>query len=645
MSGLLSIGKSAMFANYAALQTVGNNIANANTPGYSRQQIQLADAPAQFTGSGFFGKGVTVATVRRAYDQLLTTQATSAGSTAAGDSARLDKLTQLENVFPIGTSGIGYAAGDLLNAFVDVSSNPTDASARQVALGKAQELASRFRDAGEQLSGLQTAVAQDVKASVGAINALARQVAALNQQIGALKGSGQPPNHLLDERDQLISDISKHINVTTLASDDGSLGVFVGGGRNLVLGGVANTLKAVPDSFDPAKVQIALSEGTTDRLIPADALSGGSIAGLLKFQNDDLTHATRLLGQMATAITGAVNRQQSLGLDLGQPAGRGAPIFSVGNARVLGASGNAGTAQFGVSVSNAAQVQASDYDLAFDGSNYSLTRQPGGQAVTGSPFTPALMAAGVSVDGLTLQLSAGTAQAGDRFLVQPAALAAQSMQLVLTDPRGLAAASPFTAGTGANNLGTASVASVRAVSPSAAPSLTADITFTSNTGDYNWSLNDGTTVTTGSGTWAAGTPIALGGFELRLDGVPKSGDTAKVASTRSPAGNNGNALEFVKLGDSALVGNTATQAGLNITDAYASALASIGVRVQGGKTAAGISTVLAGDAETARSNKAGVNLDEEAARLIQFQQSYQAAAKILQVAQAIFDTLLQTAAR
>ena len=186
---------------------------------------------------------------------------------------------------------------------------------------------------------------------------------------------------------------------------------------------------------------------------------------------------------------------------------------------------------------------------------------------------------------------------------------------------------------------------MRAVSPSAAPSLTADITFTSNTGDYNWSLNDGTTVTTGSGIWAAGTPIALGGFELRLDGVPKSGDTAKVASTRSPAGNNGNALEFVKLGDSALVGNTATQAGLNITDAYASALASIGVRVQGGKTAAGISTVLAGDAETARSNKAGVNLDEEAARLIQFQQSYQAAAKILQVAQAIFDTLLQTAAR
>ena len=645
MSGLLSIGKSAMFANYAALQTVGNNIANANTPGYSRQQIQLADAPAQFTGSGFFGKGVTVATVRRAYDQLLTTQATSAGSTAAGDSARLDKLTQLENVFPIGTSGIGYAAGDLLNAFVDVSSNPTDASARQVALGKAQELASRFRDAGEQLSGLQTAVTQDVKASVGAINALARQVATLNQQIGALKGSGQPPNHLLDERDQLISDISKHINVTTLASDDGSLGVFIGGGRNLVLGGVANTLKAVPDSFDPAKVQIALSEGTTDRLIPADALSGGSIAGLLKFQNDDLTHATRLLGQMATAITGAVNRQQSLGLDLGQPAGRGAPIFSVGNARVLGASGNAGTAQFGVSVSNAAQVQASDYELAFDGSNYSLTRQPGGQAVTGSPFTPALMAAGVSVDGLTLQLSAGTAQAGDRFLMQPAALAAQSMQLVLTDPRGLAAASPFTAGTGANNLGTASVASVLAVSSAAAPSLTADITFTSNTGDYNWSLNDGTTVTTGSGTWAAGTPIALGGFELRLDGVPKSGDTAKVASTRSPAGNNGNALEFVKLGDSALVGNTATQAGLNITDAYASALASIGVRVQGGKTAAGISTVLAGDAETARSNKAGVNLDEEAARLIQFQQSYQAAAKILQVAQAIFDTLLQTAAR
>ena len=642
MSGLLSVGKSAMFASYAALQTTGNNIANANTVGYSRQSVQLADAAGQFTGSGFFGKGVNVVAVQRAYNELLTVQAGAASSVAAADSARLAKLTQLEGVFPIGSNGIGAAAGNLLNSFVDISSNPTDSSARQVALSSAQELASRFRNAGEQLSALQSGVMLDMRSAVTAVNSLAQQVGRLNEQISALKGTGQPPNKLLDERDRIVSDIGKLINVTTQPAEDGSLGVFIGAGQNLVLGSVVNSLRVVADNFDPAKAQVALRDGSTDRLIAQSSFTGGSISGLLKFQNDDLSEATRLLGQMATAISGALNQQQSLGLDLGQPAGRGAPILSTSGARVLPAWSNGGNAQVAASVSDPAQVQASDYELLFDGANYSITRQPDGQAITGSPFTPALLAAGVNIDGLAIQLNAGTAQAGDRFLVQAAATAAQSMRVVLTDPRGLAAASPFTGSAGVDNRGTATVASVLATGAASVPSLSADFVFTNDTGDYNWTLDDGTSVTTGTGTWTAGSPITLGAFTMSLDGVPRSGDSLRVASTVSPAGNNGNALAFVKLGEAALVGRSATQNGMNITDAYASALASVGVRVQGGTTASKISTVLADDAETARSNEVGVNLDEEAARLIQFQQSYQAAAKILQVAQTIFQTLLQT---
>ncbi len=644
MSGLISIGSTAMFANYAVLQTTGNNIANANTPGYSRQSVQLADIAAQFSGAGFFGKGVNVVTVQRAYDDLLTVQAGTANSIAAADSARLDKLTQLEGLFPIGSSGIGSAAGDLLNSFVDISSNPTDSSARQAALSNAQELASRFRHAGEQIAGLQSGVTLDLRGAVSSVNSLAKQVGLLNEQIRALKGTGQPPNNLLDERDRVVGDIGKLIGVTTLPADDGSVGVFIGGGQNLVLGSVVNSLSVTADTFDPSKSQVTLRDGSSDRLIPQSAFSGGAIAGLLKFQNEDLSEATRLLGQLAAAISGAVNEQQSLGLDLGQPAGRGVPIFAVSDARVLAAGSNAGTAQFAASVSNSAQVQASDYELQFDGTNYSITRSPAGQAIIGSPFTPAVLAAGLSVDGVTIQLSAGTAQPGDRFLLQPAATAAQTMRLVLTDPRGLAAAAPFTGSAGVDNRGTATVASVLATSAASVPSQRADFVFTSNTGDYNWTLDDGTTVTSGTGTWAPGTPITLGGFALNLDGVPKSGDTLKVASTVSPAGNNGNALAFLKLGETALVGLSATQRGMNITDAYASALAGVGVRVQSGTTASKISTALASDAATARSNKVGVSLDEEAARLIQFQQAYQAAAKILQVAQTIFQTLLQTGA-
>ena len=644
MSSLMAIGKTAMFANYAALQTTGNNIANANTAGYSRQETQLADAPSQFTGSGFFGKGVMVTTVSRAYSQLLTNQAISSSSTAAADNARVDKLTQLENVFPIGSAGVGYAAGEFLNSFVDVSNNPGDSSARQVVLSQAQELSARFRAAGDQLSSLQSGVSQDMKAQVAHVNSLATQVARLNAQISTFNGSGQPPNQLLDQRDQLVGQIAAVINVTTIAADDGSVGVFIGGGQNLVLGGNANTIKAVPDEFDPAKTMLTLSQGTRSSRLAPDSLIGGSLAGLMKFQNEDLTAANNLLGQMAAAVGGAVNKQQSLGLDLGQPARAGAPIFAVGAPRVMGAAGNTGTATLSVTVSDASRLQASDYALSFDGSNYTLTRAADNSIVVGSPFAPAALAAGVQFDGVTLQLTGGTAAANDRFLLQPVGAAAQNMQTVLGSARGLAAAAPFTGSIGVNNTGTATLKSLVAVNPTYNGALSASIAFTSNTGDYTWTMSD---ATTGTGTWTAGTPISLNGFELSLDGVPKSGDTVSVSPTVSVGANNGNALGFARLAVAGVVSptgaNATNAAGVSVTDAYASVLADIGVRVQGGKTAASLSTAVASQAETARANQAGVNLDEEAARLIQFQQSYQAAAKILQVAQAVFDTLLKAA--
>jgi len=645
MSALMSIGKTALYANYAALQTVGNNIANANTPGYSRQEAQLADAPSQFSGSGFFGKGVQLTTIARSYDQLLTQQAVASSSTAAADSARSDKLDQLEQVFPIGEDGVGYAAGQLLNSFVDVSNNPSDASSRQVVLSQAQELASRFHAAGDQLSSLQTGVSQDIRAQVASVNTYATQVAQLNAQIASLKGAGQPPNQLLDQRDQLIGQIAQIVNVTTIAADDGSVGVFIGGGQSLVLGSNTNTIKAVPDQYDPAKMTLTMSEAGVNRQIPASSLAGGSLSGLMRFQNEDLTAANNLLGQMAAAISGAVNKQQSLGLDLGSPSGPGAPIFSVGTPRVLASSNNSGTAAISVSTNNAAQLQASDYTLAFDGTSYTLTRNSDQTAVAGSPYTPAALAAGVQVDGMTIQLTGGTPAVNDRFLLQPVATAAQNMQTVLANPNGLAAASPFTGTLGVSNTGTASISSLTAVNPGYNGTLSTDITFTSATGDYSWAMSDGST---GTGTWTAGTPISLNGYQLQLAGVPKAGDKVSVTPTSSVISNNGNALAFSNLADTGIVsatGATATSAkSMSITDAYASALADIGVRAQGAKTAASMSSAVASQAQTARANASGVNLDEEAAKLIQYQQSYQAAAKILQVAQSIFDTLLQTAA-
>lgn len=650
-STLMNIGQRAMYASYASLQTTSNNIANANNAGYSRQTTVLTTAGGQFRGNGFYGQGVEVQTVTRAYDSFLTTQALNSSAIASADQARLSQLKMLEGVFPLGESGLGFAAGQLVNSFVDVANNPQDLSARQVVLTRANDLAARFKSAADQLSQLQSGVKQDVQTAVSTVNSLAKQVAKLNLEIAGTRGTGHTPNDLLDQRDALVKEIASYIHVTALNADDGSVSLFVAGGQSLVLGTQTNALKAVADDFDPAKIQIAMADGATNRVLDPSSFGGGSLAGLMRFQNEDLANANALLGQMAVALSGALNEQQSLGLDLGKPPSAGSPILSVGTPRALHDKGNTGDAAFTVSIASYSQVQASDYELKFDGTNYNLTRLSDG-AVAGGPYTPGDLAAGVTVDGMTITLGSGNAGTNDRFLLQPVSTAAAYIQTVMSNPNGIAAASPVTGNVAATNTGTGTIASVRAVSTTLDRTQTANITFTSDTGDYDWQMLDanGAVVSSGTGTWTAGQPITLNGFELKLNGVPRTGDGFTVSPTVNSAGNNGNALAFVDLASKAIVGGSTLPdgtpvAGKSITDAFASAISEIGVRVQSGQYAADTSGAVASEAESVRANHAGVNLDEEAAKLIQFQQSYQASAKVLQIAQTIFDTLLQMTSR
>ena len=646
-SALFSIATRAMLSQQTAMNTVSHNIANANVPGYSRQQAEMGTALGQFSGGGFVGRGVQVQTVTRTYSEFLTRQASVTRSQSAHDAARSEQLRRLEQVFLGGEQGLGAATNQFLDAMVDVASRPQDLSARQVVLGRASELASRFKTAAADLDQMQTGVNQELSVSVARVNELSAHIASVNNLIAEQQGLGHEPNDLLDQRDQLIAELSGYVGVTTIEADDGTLGVFVAGGQRLVLGAQSVPLVIEPDAFDRTRMTVSISEiDGISRPLDEELLGSGSIGGLLRFQNDDLVHARNLIGQMAAAVAYSVNEQQSLGLDLGTPPGTGAPIFALGAPQALAADTNArdGAGNFvsdvSLTVDDASLLVASEYDLAYDAGAWQLTRRSDGLVRT--------VNSGDVVDGLRIDLGTPAPATSDRFLLQPLTRVAQSMARVLDDPRGIAAASPVTAAVGSTNTGTASVSSLKVVDPAVNPQLTATINFNSNTGNYTWELRDRDTnalAGSGSATWTAGEPITLNGFELELSGVPRSGDAFSVEKTAFPGSNNGNALALAGLRDRELVGGVpdgsgGVMRGATFSDAWAGALADVGVRVQGAFMATDLSGQNAAAAQEALTSYTGVNLDEEAARLMQHQQSFQAAAKILQAAQTIFDTLL-----
>jgi len=655
MSGspLMSLGIKAMNANFAALQTTGNNIANANVAGYSRQQVELSTAPGQFTGSGYFGRGVNVDTVSRSHDALLAREAMGAKSLSAMDAARLSQLNRLELIFKPGESGLGHAVNQFLNSMVDVSSRPGDGSARQVVLSRAGEMTARFNAAGAAISELQAGVTSDIRAAVADTNALTQGIAQANDRIASVRGLGQPANDLLDERDRLIARLGEKFQLSQIAAADGTVGIFISGGQRLVLGSQVSKLVVTQDESNPAAVAVGVQDGPNVRLLQDKSLGGGAVAGLLRFQNRDLVDGANLIGRLAASVGSAVNTQQQRGLSLKPQGAEGAPLMfglgagfgAAGSQRALphaqnvrGPAGPLGSVSF--TITDPAVLQASDYQIEVTAGVASIRRLPDGSS---SP-----VADGDVVDGVKISFGAIGPQEGDRFLLRPVGRAALDMTRLMDDPRDLAAASALVATMAATNTGTGRVGGLTVTAvPLPFPGQTETITFNrllpAQVVDgvaYNF-----TTTSSLNGVpvpWNAGTPVrGANGFEIQIEGVPGEGDVLSVQPTPVSAigSNNGNVNAMLALRDAALVdGQTAT-------DAYALAMSDVGVRVQAGRTAADLSGAVADQARAVLGSATGVNLDEEAARLIQFQQNYQAAAKMLQVAQTLFDVLLQTAGR
>lgn len=454
---LLNVGARALLANQVALQTAGHNIANVNTPGYSRQTVVLQTVQGQFTGGGYIGQGVDVQTILRNQSELLTRQSAAAGSTQAADIVRSERLRQLQEVFSGGTAGLGAAINDMMNAFSDVVSSPTDITARTVVLTRLDETAARMRTAGERLNELQYTVTEQLQSSVTTINSLAKQMANINEQIARANGNGQSPNDLLDQRDQIIRDINQYVQTTQIPADDGTVGLFVAGSQPLVLGTTASSLSIDDATQFPASGQIKLffnRPGAPPVEMDENVLGGGSVSGLLRFNNNDLTEGRNLLGRMAMAIGMTMNDQQNLGLTLdGLP---GKDLFAL-PASMPGYTNGAGVGT--VSFTGPTQFAASDYEIRFTtGTAGQVVRLSDGKS---TPFTSAANLATLQIDGLNFNLTT-PGNPGERMLFKPFSTAANNIQALVYSPRDLAVANPINAAMGTANGGTMQLGGLKA---------------------------------------------------------------------------------------------------------------------------------------------------------------------------------------
>ncbi len=575
-SGIFSVGTSALVATQAMMDTTAHNIANVNTPGYSRQQVDLATQDALYTGTGFLGRGVKMVTVSRTTNEFLVKESDLYTAQDASDSTRLGKLQQLEKVLPTGESGLGYAANQVLNAFSDVVNQPQDTSARQVVLSRAQEFVNRVNNAAAQMTELQSGVVSDVGVTVDTVNKLTTQIAAVNDNIARYTGTGHEPNDLLDKRDQLIKQLNQQVQVTTVAADDGTVNIFMSGGQLLVLGSQVQTLKAVRDPTTPAQARVALDTNGSTRILNSDQITGGALKGMLDFQDKDLNDIRNQLNSFTKSFADAINAQQQLGLNVSATGSTPPPIFA-----------NTGDA----STINMFTLSPADLAAASPMTASTPTTNSGTAAVNSLTMVSSYASSGVAAS-LPLKVVFDTANANG------------SMDYHFVDANG----APY-----------------KDVAPSRV---------------WNDPANTNSRILSDADPADPATPAL---FKIAITGMPKTGDVIDVALTQYPESNNGNAMAMLDIRDLntvSLDGGTSTT---TATNAYSQLIGNLGVLVQSGKTAADISSTLKTNADQTLSSTSGVNLDEEAARLIQYQQSYQASAKVLQIAQSLFNTLLQTA--
>jgi flagellar hook-associated protein 1 len=626
LSSIFGIDLSALQAFQQAIEVTSNNVANASTPGYDEESIELETALPQNAGGFAIGAGVDVTGVQRAYSQAAANQLNTSQSTLGQLTALQNYTSQIDNLFGTTASGLTTALQTYYSGWSAVADDPTSSAARQALLGDASALASNLNSTSSQLQEMNSDVNTRITADVNQINSIGTQISNLNTQITQSNGLDQTPNQLLDQRDQLVSNLSQLVGVTTTSNSDGSINVYLGNGQPLVLDQNTYQLSTVPNQFNASQLEVAST--ASDGASISSSITSGDLGGLLSARSQAIDPALNQLGQIATAVAQSANTQQGSGLDLNGQLG--SALFSVGAPVATSSSANTDATTASVTISNIGALTSDNYLLSYQGGTYTLTDAATGAnvALTGAGTSTSPLTA--SSVGLSIVLS-GTPASGDQFLVQPTAQAAGTIGVALTDPSGLAAAGAIQTSASDTNTGSATI-SAGTVVDAANPALlnTTTIQFLTPT---TYSVNGA-----GSFAYTAGGNVDLNGWQVQISGTPAAGDTFTVQSNAGGTGDNTNALAAANQQTTGVLSNGT----VSVSGAVGALISGAGAQAQQVNTATTAQTAVNTQAQTNVQSVSGVNLDEEAANLMQWQQAYQASAQALSVANGLFTTFLDS---
>ena len=629
MSDLLSTSVSGLLAFQRALDVTSNNVANAATPGYSRETVNFAEGQAQPTPSGYIGSGVAIQSVTRSYDELLAGQVRSSQSGYSSWNTFATQAAQIDNMLSDSSTGITASLQSFVNSLQTMAGSPASTAQRQVVLSQAQSLAQQMQNYNSQLSTYGSSIDQTLISNVGQINSLSSSIANLNVQIASgLAATGQTPNDLMDQRDSLVDQLSQLVTVNTAPQSDGSMNVYIGTGQALVTGGASQALTAIANPYNATEHNIGIVTGGTTTDITS-AVSGGSLGGLLSVRSQVLDPTINQLGQFSVGLATIVNQAQASGMDLTGATGQ--PMFAVGGVMSTAAPANTGTATLAITRGSLSALTPDNYQLKMTGGTWQLTDVTTGKNVamtgagtSGSPF----VAAGMSI------VVNGTGNNGDSFSIQPTAGATAGLSVVLTSPAQIAAASAIQTVAAGGNTGTGAVSGSAITNPAQWPGGNYTIAFTAANA-YKVTDGLGNTITTG--TYTSGTPISFLGANVTLTGAPATGDAFAVgANNPSNTGDNSNAFAMIDaLSASSLNGGTTS-----LTGVANNLVSQVGVVTQQAQANASAQQAVNQSANDTRNNLSGVNLDEEAAKMVQYQQAYQACAQMIQVSGTMFNSLI-----